>query len=152
MSRRTTAPALEIQGFQTAREQDPQNLKRVRSLLRYLKDKYNCSFPDQDQFVIKLIRSSLVTKYPSCQSIDGIMDEWNFWKQYLTEESFIPFIKASLLDMFKLHCTSTSFCTNLEAYVGRKAKIKDDVKIPKVSTCVRFCGSFVVNGQTRIRR
>ena len=120
------------------------DLKRIKKLLESIEQEYSCSFPKG--FDEKLFKCAADTNYPTMKTVRGIVDEWKYWKPYVSEDSFINFMCCGLEDMFRIHCTATSYVPGSNSYIGLKVKRVKNVPVG-MSSYVTFTGTACSDGK-----
>ena len=114
----------------------------IKVVLGYAEMKYGLNFSEREKLIERLLLISTGINIPEKEVVDGIMKEWDFWKPYLAEESFKRFFLYELKSMFRIHACATSSSTELNSYVGNKAKVVKE--LPKASTTISLKGEFCV--------
>lgn len=117
--------------------------KRITKILDYAAKTYGCKF--HEEFVEELLEETsnkeTEKSIPNNSIIDSIIQEWEVWKPYVTEDSFQKFVEYELKQFFKNDCCATSSSPVLNSYIGNKATVLKKLPEDVLSTVITENGT-----------
>lgn len=119
---------------------------RIETLTKYLEERYFIKVPEgyQEELEKCVLKSD---NYPTKRTVDTLVRQWHLWKEYLSPDSYAPFILNELKSLFRIQVSAVSGAPALKSYVGEIPGVTM-VKIPPkfYSSCMNVTNCLKLKG------